>query len=360
MKFVVSGESLKKAMRFLAEIVSRKTTIPSLGCVLLSVSGGRLDIFASDLFFSAKISTSATVAEEGRALINAKKLEDVSKSAEGGVLFQSMDNHWVTLKSGSAKFKLPGLDPAQAPAWRGAEINDPKAVEVPAQDFLRAIESVIFAIPDKQSRFTVDGFLIKDGDFVSTDGYRMPIFWAEWAGGIPEVIIPRRAGYLLRDILRETSGKISISQSESEIVFSSPNGAWEFCSPKVHGQFPDFKSMLPKEEDFKVRATFNSIVFAEHLQRVGVCGPDDKKVSLVFSEGRVVFESSSAMNGEAVDEMAINGGSDLKISFNGSWLLEIMKIMAGEVEFAASTPSGAAVIRKGADYQVVIMPMRGE
>lgn len=356
MKIAVTQALLDSSLTFLSEIVERRSTMPILGCVLLRAEEGKLFLSATDLTVSARTSITASVEVSGSALVNAKKLQDMVRSLTGTVVIESVDKtEHIRLGSGKAKFKLPGLNPTAAPEWPGTVVKD-EGTEVRVQDFVKAVKSIMFAIPDEGGRYVLDGFLISGGDFVATDGWRLPIFWAEWAAEIPEVMIPRRAGQLLVNML-EGEGRLRIAQSERGILFKF--GPWEMFSMKKEGRFPAYKTMLPVEDDFTVRATFSAILFAEHLHRALICTDDDHKlVRLEFTDGRVTFNASSRAAEEALDEMAISGKGNLVIGFNCKGLIEVLETMDGEVSFSAKDNESPAILRRTTDYSCVVAPMR--
>src|SRR5271170_8338150 len=117
MELVIERAVLQSSLSLVQGIVERRNTVPILGHVLLEPNGTSLRLAATDLEVGIRTEIPCRVDKKGSVTLSARKLFEIVREAEGGeVSFKSLDNDWVELKCGRAKFKMMGLDPRSFPA----------------------------------------------------------------------------------------------------------------------------------------------------------------------------------------------------------------------------------------------------
>ena len=84
MEFVVLKEDLEKALNIASRFVSTRTQLPILSNVFLSVSGGQLDIKATNLEVGISIKIGADVKHNGKTTVMAKTFFEVVNSLGQG------------------------------------------------------------------------------------------------------------------------------------------------------------------------------------------------------------------------------------------------------------------------------------
>src|SRR6202161_548931 len=117
MELVIERAVLQSSLSLVQGIVERRNTVPILGRVRLGPDGSSLRLAATDLEVGIRTEIPCRVDKKGSVTLNARKLFEIVREAEGGeVSFKSLDNDWVEVKCGRAKFKMMGLDPRSFPA----------------------------------------------------------------------------------------------------------------------------------------------------------------------------------------------------------------------------------------------------
>src|SRR5277367_795478 len=117
MELVIERAVLQSSLSLVQGIVERRNTVPILGHVLLEPNGAGLRLAATDLEVGIRTEIPCRVDKKGSVTLNARKLFEIVREAEGEeVSFKSLDNDWVELKCGRARFKMMGLDPRSFPA----------------------------------------------------------------------------------------------------------------------------------------------------------------------------------------------------------------------------------------------------
>ena len=158
-------------------IVERRTTIPVLSHLLLKAEGDALQIAATDLEVSLTSSCEGEVQEEGAIAIQAKKLLEIMRAAEGDEVTLRLDQDGVlTILVGQSLFKIRGLPAEDFPTLPQVE-EDP--VEIPFGTFRGMVSKIFFAISSEESRFQLSGALLEVREdslaLVATDGHRLAV-----------------------------------------------------------------------------------------------------------------------------------------------------------------------------------------
>src|SRR3954454_17775538 len=195
-------------------IVERKTTIPVLSHLLLTARGDRLHLAATDLDVSLTSWCESDVRQEGGIAIQAKKFQEIVRALTSDEVDLVLDEPRVlTIRAGKSRFKIHGMAPDDFPTLPAVDGQSTAATEVPFAEFRRMVAKILFAVSAEESRFQLNGALLKlkDGslEMVATDGHRLALVEGglEGAGGEDSVLVPRKA---LQELQRfEGDGKLS-------------------------------------------------------------------------------------------------------------------------------------------------------
>src|SRR5207244_5695792 len=118
-----------------------------------------------------------------------RKLFEIVREAEGDkVTIKTLDNDWVELKCGRARFKMMGLDPRSFPAMpaQSAKRGDGTGKEIKGELKIAAavlagmIDKTIFAVSPDEARYNLSGVYIEATGsggvrMVATDGHRLSL-----------------------------------------------------------------------------------------------------------------------------------------------------------------------------------------
>src|SRR5580693_2360647 len=158
-------------------IVERKTTIPVLSHLRLTAGGDRLHLAATDLDVSLTSWCEAEVKEEGGLAVQAKKLIEIVRSlGSEDVLLSQPEPRVLAVRAGSSRFKIHGLATEDFPTLAQVEAG---GTEIPFADFKRMVSKILFAVSAEESRFQLNGALLKlkagAVEMVATDGHRLAL-----------------------------------------------------------------------------------------------------------------------------------------------------------------------------------------
>jgi DNA polymerase-3 subunit beta len=345
-------------------IVERKTTIPVLSHLLLTAREDRLHLAATDLDVSLTSWCEADIKGEGGIAVQAKKLMEIIRSLTGEeVLLVQEEPRVLTIRAGKSRFKIHGLSPDDFPTLPSVE--DGRRVEIPFADFRRMVAKILFAVSAEESRFQLNGALLKlkDGslEMVATDGHRLALVEGglESAGGEDSVLVPRKA---LQELQRfEGEGNLAYGRGEHHLSFGL--GRRELICRILEGTFPDYERVIAKDNDKKV--LFNRKNLVDAVQRAALMtGDRARAVRLQFTSDQVVISAVNSDLGEATEEVACDyDGPEFRVGINPDYLREFLSAVDTEkvrLELKDENTQCVGYPMDGPDtrYLCVIMPMR--
>ena len=369
MKTRVERRELLTELVAMRGIVESRSTIPVLSHLLLTVRDDRLELAATDLDVSL---TSWCDAEEGSCepgatAVQARKfLEIVRALADGPVELATGDSNSLHIDAGSSKFRINGLSAEDFPTLTTVDQDSSSSsFEAPFPDVKRMIGKVIFAVSAEESRFQLNGALLKlkDGkvEMVATDGHRLALIEAEMPGVAEAdgVLAPRKA---LLELMRFDSDEtIRFRRGEHHLGFVI--GRRELTCRILEGTFPDYEKVISTENDRK--ATFDRNALSEVVHRVALLtGDRAPMVRLGFEPQSLRVSSSNPDLGEAEESLGCDYEAEkLDIGLNPVYVRDFLSAVDSEqVEFALKDENSQCLGQPvgGPDfrYLCVIMPMR--
>lgn len=364
---------------FLAElapmqgIVERKTTIPALAHILLSVQDDRIQIAATDLDVSLTSWCAAEVSRGGRVAIQAKKLIEIIRAVEGEeVLLAEEEPQTLTIKARSSRFKIRGMNPEDFPTL--PVVTEGEVVEISSPEFRRMIAKVLFAVSAEESRFQLNGALlkVKPGalEMVATDGHRLALVengavkngavtGEDGGHGQDGVLIPRKA---IQELLRfEGEGALAYRRGPHHLSFNI--GHRQLVCRILEGTFPDYERVIAKE--IATGAIFDRRRLIDAVRRVALLtGDRARSIKLQLTEDLLTVSAANPDLGEAVEEVTCEfPGEELRLGMNPDYLVDFLSaVETDSVRLALKDENTQAVCYPvdGPDerYLCVIMPMR--
>ncbi len=345
-------------------IVERKTTIPVLSHLLLTARGERLHLAATDLDVSLTSWCEAEVVDQGGVAVQAKKLFEIIRSLVADEVQLVLEEpRALLIRAGRSRFKIHGLSPDDFPTLPA--VDDKGAIEIPFADLRRMIGKVLFAVSAEESRFQLNGALLKlkkgGLELVATDGHRLALVEAGLANGDGDhaVLVPRKA---LQELQRfEGDGNLDYRRGEHHLSFRL--GRRELICRILEGSFPDYERVIAKDNDKK--AIFDRKALAEGVQRVALLtGERARAVRLQFAPDQVTISTSNPDLGEAVEELACEyAGPEFRLGMNPDYLAHFLSAVDTEkvrLELKDENTQCVGYPLDGPDtrYLCVIMPMR--
>lgn len=372
MKLTIERSDLLNALSHVQNVVERRNTIPILSNVLMEAKGDQVTFVATDLDIEAVDSADARISSEGAITAPAGTLFDVVRKLPSGAdveLELNPENRRLSIRSGRSQFALPTLPATDFQTMTG----DDSAVsfDVEAAELRRLIDKTRFAISTEETRYYLNGVYlhVADGDAkqkvlraVATDGHRLALADSPapaGSEGLDGVIVPRKAIGEVRRLIDQADGDVSISVSETKIVFRA--GRAVLTSKLIDGSFPDYQRVIPKGNE--KRLIIDNKAFEAAVDRVSTVSAErSRSVKLSISEGKVTLAVNSAETGQGHEEIECEYSEEpMEIGFNAKYLLDVTaQIEAEDAEFLLNDPASPALILDPGDAgaRYVLMPLR--
>lgn len=387
MKVIIDRAALLDAVNLVSGVVAARTPRPQLTCVKLTArkSGkvGDLTLAATDAEVSLRLTTTQVdVQEPGEALIPADKLRQIvsAEDAEPTLTLESegSDCH---IKGADARFKVLGYPVAEfppipefdKPQGAGKEGKARPTLSIPAGVLNAMISRTLFATARENSRYAINGVLLKrDGkklEMVATDGRRLALcrqtIAAEKDAPAINVIIPSKALTMVQRLIEDPEEAVQITVTDNQVLFRvGPEGDGAravLSSNLVEGAFPPYEDVVPKDQDKRI--TIDRDVLSSAVRRAALLTNEESRgVRMKFdSKGKQVELTSRAPEmGEAQVEapLAKYDGDDIEIGFNPAFITDALKVIVDpEVIIELKAPNKPGLVRSGADFLYVVMPV---
>jgi len=374
----IERASLLSGLGLVQGIVERRTTVPILGHVLVEPNGSALSISATDLEVGIKTQVACSGKEKSLTL-NARKLFEIVREAEGDeVALTTLDNDWIELKCGRAKFKMMGLDPRSFPAMPSQSLGKETAgakkqlkteLVIQAEVLAGMIDKTLFAVSPDEARYNLSGVFVESSvpgsaRMVATDGHRLAMIEREVAGFKMEggAIIPRKGLAELRKILDQGGDPEVRLSLEGQLAYLK-RGTTEVSMRLVEGEFPDYRGVIPKQSKYKIAVARDALLAA--IKRAAIFSSERYHgVKFALSSGLLTVSSTSPETGEASESLDVDfSNEEFAIGFNASYVLQVLGVIpaGASVELGLSDDVSPGVIRApeaDSQYTYVVMPMR--
>jgi len=379
MELTVAKRDLLKLVTRMQGVAERKSTMPVLSNVLLSVDGpNALRLSATDLYLAISGRIPAEVAKGGSVAVPAKDLlERVRMMPDGPVVILTQDNASTTLKAaGSARrYTLRGMPGDDFPPLPSPAEGAPTlALDVDVLQQL--IGKTHFSISTDETRAHLNSALFEwDGDLVrmvTTDGHRLSKMEVNVAGrqASATMLIPLKAIQELRRLCDEAAAdakeskdapkpQVQITQSGSSAFFQG--AGMSFSVKLVDAQFPPYAQVIPQNSDKQIRAP--RATFSDALKAVAIAASERTGgVKLAFQKGTMRISTESPESGDGFDEVPVEyAGAPITIGFNARYFLDVLSALdEDDVFLGLSGELDPAVLRPASEkmFLAVVMPMR--
>ena len=370
MRFDVSSTALLSRLQSIGKVIASKNTLPILDNFLFQLEGNRLTVMASDV--ETRLVTSVEVMNaEGSGLfcVSAKMLlEPLKELPEQPLTFDVNDaNLEVFIHFQNGKYNFIGQKgdtyPQQKPLSE-------QAVEVvmDAQLLLNGISRSLFATADDELRPVMNGiyfdFHTDDLTFVASDGHKL-VRLRNLAVKLEErasFILPKKPATLLKNLLAKEEGVVRLQFDDNNAYVHCAN--CEMVCRLIEGRYPNYNSVIPKENPFQV--TIDRLSLLNALKRVSVFSNQSSSLIKLHLKDNLLTVSAQDIDFSTSAEERIPcayDGDELSIGFKATYLIDILgNISSTDVILQLADPSRAGLIfpsenEENEDFLMLLMPM---
>ncbi len=376
MKFQIEKKDLSALTTLVHRAASNKHTIPVLSGLLIEVSSTNgLTMTATDMEIGIKASTrQVNVIQEGSVLVNAHYFADFIKLLPDTTIAIDLNTETsrLNINYGRSSGFINIYRDHEYPSLPLNKMVD--KFSIPQFILKEALKKTAFASAVTHFRQVFTGVLfdiLAEGQLriVASDTHRLAYYSYSLSEANLEpfnFIIPTRTVNELLRLLDDNEEPINIAFSENNVVFYQED--FILLSRLIEGQYPNYEQVIPNSFNTKVKLNTNTLVTT--LERAKIMPTDDKvkiqHVQFQFQENEAIVNTFSEVMGEIeeiIENIAMEGDQELKISFNTNYFLDIAKIYNLECEEVIIKLSGALgpALIKNPDkdnYLYVLVPLR--
>ena len=361
MKLTVKQKNLKRAISLVEKVVSKNTSLPILGNILLKTENGRLRLSATNLELGINTLIGVKIEEVGEIAVPARIFSDFINTVQDEEVTLVTKNNTLTINAARYKTSILGFDPKDFPII--PKIKSEVIVSIPAKMFKVALGRVLDSMAVSETRPELAAVLmqIKDnqGVLVSTDIFRLsevtlPLSFS----GSVSIIIPRNTVTELVRICTDLEGDIQIKYADNQVAFLAED--IELVSRVVDGTYPPYKNVIP--EKFISRALIKRSELENNIRLAGLFASSISDIKISCFEDKLKITARNSDKGEIeTDVSATLKNEPFELSLNYRYLLDGLKNMSSTEVILEFTGTGSPLVMRPSDdksFVYLIMPLR--
>jgi DNA polymerase-3 subunit beta len=362
MKLQVTQENLNRALNTVAKVANSRNQLPILANVLIKTSENRLSISATNLDIAITQFIGAKVSTEGSITVPARLMQDFISSLPSGTISLDLKETKLHIKTDQYQSVVNGILADDFPVMPA--IQNGTKWEVPTSSLKKALQQVVFAASNDESRPVLTGVLLHtvDGELcaAATDSYRLAEKVISKNKQDVNLLIPATAMHDLLRILGDTNEPVRITHNEQQVLFEV--GDIELITRLVDGKYPDYRKLIPKEFSSSVmvkRSEFvnvtkvSSLFARESAGSVTIHLDEETQTLSIHSIASQLGENTSSANGK------VTGNGD--ITLNSRYLMDGLQALGSdEVFFGFNGKLEPTILKdpKNGDYVHIVMPLK--
>ena len=370
MKFSVNQQDLQKSLGYCQGVIEKRSTLPILSNILIEAANSKLKITATDLdlIFVNEISN-IKIFDEGKTTTSSSIMFDIVRKIPSGsqINFENTGESKLQLESNKSLFNLNSINASEFPITD--ENFNENEFTINSKDLLKLLNKCKFSISNDETRHYLSGIFFHqtqtdDKNFLTaaaTDSHRMSISKIRLKNKIEfePIILPKKTIFQLCSLLEDYEGEVKVSNIKSKIKFEINNSI--LISKLIDGKFPNYIQVIPRENQKKLEIDLKS--FLNSVDRVASVSLDKKDgVKFNLTKDNLDLSVNNTNSGDGKESLSVKFESDLDISFNSRYLLDIASQLNGDnIEIYLKDTGSPALIKDPADFDsiYVVMPMKG-
>ena len=362
MKFRCERDVLLEALATASRgVAGRGGALPVLSGIRFRLSGSSLELAASDLDLTIRVTTTVTSGDDGVCVLPAKLTTDIVRALEPGAVTVDVDGDQARISSGRSDFAVRALVADDFPRLPEP---DPSEVSIASRSLVAALKQVVKAASNDDARPILTGVLMSAEDdglrLVATDSYRLAVCdlaGVELLRSGQKVLMPSKA---LSELARLLGGvdTVVIHLSDREATFDV--GHVRLTTRLIEGEFPNYRQLIP--QSYPNRLTVQREAFGEAVRRVKLMARESTPIRLALSADAVELIAVAQDVGEAREIVdAHYEGVDMTVAFNAEYLTDgIESAQSEEITLDTVDALKPAVIRPVGEpgFLYLLMPVR--
>lgn len=370
MNFKISSTTICNRLQTLNKVINSKNPLSILDCILFELQDNILKMTASDGDITLISTLEVNSAEgSGKFALNATQIiNGLKEISDQPVKITINDQDFkVIIKYQNGKCEFNGQSGEDYPIMKSVS-EGAQTVKIENNALFNGINKSLFATADDELRPVMNGVffdIMPDNiTFVASDGHKLVRNrnFAVHSEQSTSFILPKKPAKTLKDILVKDDSEIVIKLDDNIAEISVEN--YELSCRLIEGRYPNYNSVIPKDNPFKIRIDRQAMIGA--LRRVLVFASQSTNLIKIRISNNALMVSSQDSEFATNAEESITceyEGNPMNIGFKGPFLVDILNsISSQEVIFELADPSRAGVIvpaeqEENEDLLMLLMPM---
>jgi len=370
MKFVANKNDFLNGIR----IVERATVIKGLQPVLANVlietiNDSQVKLTATDFDLSITTIINATVEEDGKFTLPAKKLGEIISRLNDELIKLELNGTTATITCKNSKFDIIGISASEFPQVE-ENISEKDCMEIETEPFIKAIREVVSAAAGYETNNLLSGVVCQVNknilEMAATDGNRLARVRevvknssTDEENPFEMLISSRILSQLSKIATLVESEHIKICKEEKKIVIIVDRT--KIITRLMQGQYPKYNQLIP--QSFPKEAVLNKANLISALERVAVMVNEKNSiVKFEFVDNTLKLTGDSPDAGNSEDEVEAKYTAEpLAIAFNYKFILEFLKIVESEdIKVQLNSALSATIFKPESDedYIYLVMPVQ--
>jgi DNA polymerase III subunit beta len=343
MEFIIDHKCFTKAISDVNKAVSLKTPFPILSGIKIIATYNSLILIGSnsDIVIEKLIPLTIDgvnvleVYEPGSVVISAKYLSEIVKKLPAKIHLRANEKQFVTIQSDEIVSSLYGFHSEEYPKL--PQIDEAHCIKIPSIELIEMIKQTAFAVSKSESRPVLTGvnMAFKDNHLtcVATNSHRLALRELPVESNINgSFIVPSTSLIELTKLINNDSDVIHIFVTDSYMVFKS--NSISLFSRLIEGNYPNISGLLPNDSKTIITVDTNQLLMG--IDRACLFASEWKhnNVHLEIIDGTKLKISSNSSEIGRIEETqpikAIKGETDLRISLDGNFLIDALKVIKEE------------------------------
>ncbi len=370
MKLKIQKEDFTRALQSVQKVASNKSNnLSSENGLLIKAINDNIEIQANDYDMGIKTTIPGIIEESGEVFLWDPHLSELTRriASEEIILTKSDSDSQMSIEGGKLKYRYMTMNTE--------DFNEVEVVEQGYASFTTdsvilkdLIDNTSYACATDTSRPVFTGTFLdvsgKSLSMVATDTHRLAlksVTLDQPSTGDIQAIIP---GRLLSEVARQlpTDVPVVVKITAVRNYLAIQFGNVYIRTRLIEGTFPDYKRVIPT--DFSNIITIRRSDFTAAVERISIVAKDAQYnvINFDMSDNQIHMNSQDPDHGVVEDsvECIMSGGNPLSISFNGRFILDVLKHCSKDEIFLKCRENSPMLIqdKDTGNCVFVVTPMR--
>lgn len=368
MHFLVNASEINAGMSLVSHALSARPMRQVYESVLLETADEGLYLTCTDGEMTIRTRISATIQEEGVALMPAKLFGELMRRLSGEVDVAIDKNFRAAIRAQGSNTDMAGTDASEFPDV--PEVQDQElAIEMPQNKLRDAVGRIMFAVSTDETRRILTGILMEifpeEARFVGLDGFRLALQRVEQHTDIPagkesvSAIVPGRILGEFARMLGETDAPARVVCGKNRFCMTFDDTA---CyTSLLTGEFINYKQILPSAWQSEVKLRRDDFISA--IERASLMAREGKNnlLRLAITADEMTI-SANAERGAALETIPASYSKEtFKIAFNARYLYDVIRNVYTEemcMRFNSSVSPCTIAPLEGNQFTYLVLPVR--